>query len=73
MKSVCKLFLVVMLFTSVVFAEGNMGNGDRSCPSGQTTCLVGGQTTEPDVKSSDEEDSILTIVQKYLDSIFDVF
>ena len=73
MKSVWKLVLVVFLFTSAAFADGELPNGNRSCPNGQTTCLVSIDTTEPDTKSADAEDSFLTTVQNYLDSVFDIF
>ena len=76
-----KLFLVVILFSSVVFAdEGNMGTGTKSCPNGQTTCFVGTSTngdeetksTEP-TDSTDSADSILIVVQEYFDSIIEFF
>jgi hypothetical protein len=77
MKSVCKLVLVVFLFTSAVFADdGNMGNGGRTCPTGQTTCFVANEPIEPGTMSTDtedSEDSVLTIVQNYLDSVLDYF
>jgi hypothetical protein len=77
MKSICKLVLVVFLFTTVAFADGDLPNGNRSCPNGATTCFAAGDTTEPDTKTieetTDTEDSALTLVQKYLDSVYDYF
>lgn len=70
MKSICKLVLLASLFTSAAFAgEGDLPNGNRNCPNGQTTCFVGGETTNPETKSSDAEDSVLTVIQNYLDSV----
>ncbi len=66
MKLTLKLFLVVCLFSSVAFAEdGNMGGGGKACPQGQQTCHVAEQPPE-----TTDNDSILTIIQKYLISIF---
>jgi len=72
MKLTLKLILVLCLFSSVAFAEeGDMGNGGIRCPKGQTTCL---SAEEPPVKTdaeANQADSILTIIQKYLISIFE--
>ena len=73
-----KLFLLVILFSSVVFAEeGNMGSGTQSCPSGQTSCLVSTSTTEDEeTKPSEPTDStgsILVVVREYFDSMIEYF
>ena len=60
MKNTMKIFLVIALFCSPSFAEGDMGAGGRTCPQGQT-CLVGG--------SEDSDDSILKSITDYLASI----
>ena len=77
MKSVISLVLVVVLFNFTAFAdEGELPNGNRNCPNGQTTCFVANEPAEPGTMSTDtedSEDSVLTIVQKYLDSVLDYF
>jgi hypothetical protein len=78
MKSTIKFFLVVILFSSVVFAdEGNMGNGNRTCPNGQTTCFVsttptGDEDTKPTEPTS-STDSVLVFVTDYFDSMIEYF
>lgn len=73
MKSTIKLFLVVVLFSSVVLAEGNMGNGNRSCPNG-TTCLISSEPAEQKEPAATESDnSVLSVVQEYLNSVFKYF
>ena len=81
-----KIFLVIALFSSMAFADGDMPTGNKSCPQGQT-CLTGdmptgnktcpqGQTclVDGDIsKDSADEDSsgsIFEIISDYLDSIF---
>lgn len=68
MKLTIKLFLVVCLFSSVAFADGDMGNGGKNCTG---NCLVANQPTENEtVKPESEPDNyILDFVQKYLFSI----
>lgn len=70
MKSTIKLFLIVALFVSTAFAEGDMGSGGKTCT---TNCLSENQTGESndenlDLEESDE--SVLTIIQDYLNTIF---
>lgn len=72
MKSTIKLVLVVCLFSSVAFAEGEMGNGSRNCPTG-TTCLVTTQPTDTETTTTESKDSVLDFVKEYLDSIFKYF
>ena len=67
MKTTIKLVLVVCLFSSVVFADGEMGSGGKTCTSG---CLVATQTTETETVKTETENSFLKFVQKYLFSIF---
>jgi hypothetical protein len=67
MKSTIKLVLFVSLFSSVVFADGDMTNGGKTCTS---NCLVATEPTEKETIKTESEDSILMIVQKYLISIF---
>ena len=67
MKLTLKLILVICLFSSIAFAEeGNMGGGGKACPQGQQTCRPAEQPPE-----TTDSDSILTIIQKYLISIFE--
>ncbi len=73
MKSTIKLILVVFLFSSMAFAEGDMGNGTRTCPNGATTCFVSAEPSETKETTTDPEDSILTSVQNYLDWAFKYF
>jgi hypothetical protein len=68
MKSAVKLVLIVTLFSSVVFADGEMGNGGKTCTS---NCLTTTQTTGKEAKQPEINDSILTFVQSYWDSIFE--
>jgi hypothetical protein len=62
MKFTLKLFLVVCLFSSVAFAEGDMTGGGFA--EGDMT---GGGLTAND---QNQKDSILIFVQEYLRSIF---
>lgn len=67
MKLTLKLMLVVSLFSSIVLADdGNMGNGGKTCPPGQTTCRAVDET-----KDTNQTDSILGFIQNYLFSIFE--
>ena len=72
MKSIIKLVLVVCLFSSVAFADGEMGNGTKSCPTG-TTCLITTQPTEKETIQTESTDSVLDFVQEYLDSMLKYF
>lgn len=77
MKSTIKFFLVVVLFCSTAFAEGNMGSGglgdDGNMGSGGKTCQINcsNDDQEDNEDDSDESDNlILDLVQDYLFSIF---
>jgi hypothetical protein len=67
MKLTIKVVLFVSLFSSVVFADGNMNQGGKTCTS---NCLVATQPTEKTIVTKESEDSLLTIVKNYLISIF---
>ena len=80
MKSTIKLFLIVTLFVSTAFAdgdmgsggfaEGNMGNGAKTCA---INCLTDNQTnesTDEDSNSTESDKSVLIIIQDYLNIIF---
>ncbi len=67
MKTTIKLILIVILFSSVTFADGDMGPGGKSCTS---NCLVATQTPETAPDKLETENYILKFVQKYLFSIF---
>lgn len=77
MKSTIKFFLVIVLFCSTAFAEGNMGSGgigdDGNMGSGGKTCQTNcsNDDQEDNEDDSDESDNlILDFVQDYLFSIF---
>lgn len=70
MKLTLKLFLVVCLFSSITFADGDMTTGGKTCTQ---NCLISNEPTEPtvdDLDQSQSEDSVLTFIQEYLISIF---
>jgi hypothetical protein len=73
MKPTIKLFLVVILFCSAAFAEGDMGTGGRSCPDETTTCLVVAEPCETKETANDTEDSIFSPVREYLEWILQIF
>lgn len=72
MKSTIKLALVVIFCSATIFAEGDMGAGGRTCPNGQTTCLVYSEVPQNE-ETTTETDSILTTVQEYLTAMFKYF
>ncbi len=70
MKLTIKFALVIALFCSTAFAEGEMGTGGKTCPQGQT-CLVSSPTiTVEDKNQNDSEDSFLVFVKDFLAGIF---
>lgn len=70
MKSIMKLILVVFLFSSVVFAEGEMGNGGKPCSG---SCLTVTETTEGETNSAEPTATILVTFQEYFDSVIKYF
>lgn len=67
-----KLFLVVCLFSSVTFAEGDMGDGGYSGDGdmgdgGRLACT---ENCVVNVNQKEAENSILSFVRDYLVSIF---
>ena len=70
MKTTIKLVLFVCLFSSVTFADGDMGNGSKTCTS---LCFAATQPTEKQVNTDETKDSMLIYVREYLDSIFKYF
>lgn len=78
MKLTLKIFLVVCLFSSVAFADGEMSNGGKTCPSGcgfadgDMTSGKSGDMTNGGLTVNDQnqKDSILIFIQEYLRSIF---
>jgi hypothetical protein len=73
MKLTLKIFLVVSLFSSIAFADdGDMSGGNKTCPPGQT-CFTEGDMSGGNraVNDQDQNDSVLTFIQKYLGSIFE--
>ncbi|MBC7899621.1 MAG: hypothetical protein H7070_06160 [Saprospiraceae bacterium] len=78
MKNTMKIFLVIALFCSTSFAEGDMGNGGLWSGDETTNSLEGdmgnGGKTCPQgqtclVGSNDSDDSILKSIKDYLASI----
>lgn len=70
MKTTIKLVLFVCLFSSVTFADGDMGNGSKTCTS---PCFAATQPTEKEINVTETQDSVLVYVREYLDSIFKYF
>ena len=83
MKSTLKIFLAVCLFSSVTFADGDMTTGgfDGDMTTGGKTCTencaVSNEPSDPNVVTTSSnssepqnDESILTIVQDYLLSLF---
>ena len=70
MKLILKIFLVICLFSSAALADdGDMPTGGKTCPSGQT-CFAGDMPTGGRA-AIDHDDSVLTLIQKYIISIFE--
>lgn len=65
MKKVTVAFFLVALMSISTLADGDLPGGSRSCPNGQTTCLVG-------IDNSDQTviDKTLILVKKFLTDIF---
>lgn len=76
MKLTLKLILILCLFSSVAFADGEMGSGGGEMGSGGKTCPTPAPCrppVEPDETSDarpNQTDSVLTFIQEYLISIF---
>jgi hypothetical protein len=71
MKFTIKLFLVICLSTSIAFAEGELGTGGRNCTN---NCFTENQRVdEKNVTETGSDESILTYIQDYLDSILGYF
>jgi hypothetical protein len=83
MKLTIKLLLVIFIAASVIFAEGEMGNGGRTCT--ETVCSTPtpavqntGESETEDIDGTNSqtidedgsEDSILTDIENYLSSLF---
>ena len=74
MKSVIKLALVFFLFTSAAFAEGDLGTGSRTCPNGQTTCVVASDPeANEETTSTESENTVITVIQEYFEAVFGYF
>ncbi|MCD9186565.1 MAG: hypothetical protein LUM44_09030 [Pyrinomonadaceae bacterium] len=79
MKNTIKLFFVIVLFCSTVFADGTMGAGgltdDGTMGAGGRTCTSNCAINKPTVdpkKSSESETTsfVIDFIQDYLNSIF---
>lgn len=85
MKLTLKLFLVVCLFSSVTFAEGDMGSGGRAgdgdkgsggkactenCQTDPSTSDGDGSLTVTNTNQEEVKNSILDFVKEYLNSLF---
>jgi hypothetical protein len=69
MKSTIKISLIIALFCSASFADGDMTSGGKSC---QGTCLADGQTTVivKDTNQKPEDNELLVFVKEFLTRIF---
>jgi hypothetical protein len=70
MKSTIKFALVIVLFCSTAFADGEMSNGGKTCT---TNCFVGGQTNTTVINDNNvdkSENYLLTFVKDFLNEIF---
>lgn len=70
MKSIIKFTLVIALFCSTAFADGEMGNAGKSCTQ---NCFAGNPTNTTIVENKDQkdvEDSFLVFVKDFLTKIF---
>jgi len=70
MKLTVKLFLAVILFCSVVFADGEMPSGGKSCTG---NCLVAPLPGEDETKPAENDGSILILVKEYVNSVLEYF
>lgn len=79
MKNTLKLFFVIALFCTTIFADGSMGNGgltdDGSMGNGGKTCTGNCAISKPivDTKRSSESETtnfVIDFIQEYLISIF---
>lgn len=69
MKSTARLFLIIALFCSVAFADGEMPSGGKTCT--ENCSIVNPPVVIEDTNQNNETpDSILTIIEEYLFSIF---
>jgi hypothetical protein len=73
MKSTVKLLLITVLFTSAAFAEGEMGSNGKTCPTGSTCLTETPPPAEGEPTTTESDDTILTYVQKYLESMVEYF
>jgi hypothetical protein len=69
MKSTIKFLLVIALFCSTVFADGNMNNGGKTCTSNCFAAPQDTEATKTDTDQNESNDSILDFVKDYLFSI----
>jgi hypothetical protein len=75
-KLTLKLILVLCLFSSIAFADGEMGgggegdmtNGGKTCPQGQT-CRPDAPPSDQSGDDANQTDSILNFIRTYLGSI----
>lgn len=73
MKNFTKLFLVIALFTATAFAngDGHTGGGGKTCPNGQTTCLV--SEMDPDSTENTEKSGESTLFDLIKDLFIGIF
>lgn len=77
MKLTLKLFLVICLFSSVTFADGDMTTGGKNCT--QNCGYTNNEQPEPTAEvptstvsnQSASDNSVLTSVKEYLVSLFE--
>ena len=73
MKLTLKIFLVVCLFSSVAFADGDMGNGGKTCTQ---NCYTSDEQPDPaedatSTNQSTSDNSVLISIQEYLISLYE--
>jgi hypothetical protein len=86
MKFTIKLFLVIVIAASTIIVDdgnmgnggytddGNMGNGGRTCtvtcPEPTPEAQTNGESSSQTSSAEDDDDSILTVIEDYLESMF---
>ncbi len=71
MKKLIGITFLSLILTGTNFAEGDIPLGGRTCPNGQTTCLVASQSPQlPETsETTDTESSIYVKISGFLKSL----
>ena len=85
MKLTIKLFLLIIIAASTIFADGDMNNGGYTCEgdmnNGGRICAVDCSESSPDPENNceesrqtseqtDDDEDILTVIENYLKLLF---